>query len=156
MKTARIAVLVLFATLSTGALAYDRDMAAKIQPVVAKLSHEGLLKGGCKIQPGDLIKLLTEKKEKVTLLDVRTPAEAKLVGLTYPNTLHIPMDQLFKEENLKRLPTDGKIVVVCHSGNRAAGSTALLNAVGFKNVVYVNGGLISLVTNLTPLVLPVE
>jgi rhodanese-related sulfurtransferase len=156
MKSLRIPVLVLFTALSVGALAYDSEMAAKIQPVAAKLSHEGLVKGGCKISPEDLLKLLTEKKEKVTLLDVRTPAEARIVGLTYPNTLHIPMDQLFKEENLKRLPTDGKIVVVCHSGNRAAGSTALLSAIGFKNVVYVNGGLISLVTNLTPLVLPVE
>lgn len=156
MKLVRRIVLLLVVTMATSAHAYDREMAAKIQPVAANLSHEGLAKGGCKISPEALVKLLAENKEKVTLLDVRTPAEAKVVGLTYSNTLAIPLDQLFKDENLKRLPSDGKIVVVCHSGNRAAGSTALLSAIGFRNVVYVNGGLIGLVTQLTPAALPVQ
>ena len=64
------------------------------------------------------------------------------------------MNALFRKENLDRLPKEGKIVVICHSGNRAAGAAALLKAVGFKDVQYINGGLISLVTNLTPKTVP--
>jgi rhodanese-related sulfurtransferase len=156
MRSFQAALLALSTTLSTTALAYDAQTAAKLQPMVARMNHETLAKGGCKISSEDLLKALAEKKEKITLLDVRTPAETKVVGLTQANALHIPLDQLFKEENLKRLPKDGKIVVVCHSGNRAAASAALLNAAGFTNAVYLNGGLIGLITSLTPKAVPVE
>lgn len=134
----------------------DTDMAAKINPMVSMLDHKGLVEHSCKVSAADALKMLTGGKEKVTLLDVRTPAEAGIVGLTFPNALQMPMDQLFKPENLERLPKDGIILVVCHSGNRAAGSTALLSAIGFRNVRYVNGGLISLVTELTPKALPYQ
>ena len=79
-----------------------------------------------------------------------------MVALNHPSALSIPMNELFKKENLDRLSEDNKIIVVCHSGNRASGTTALLKSAGFKDVVYVNGGLISLVTNVTPKTVPVE
>jgi len=83
-------------------------------------------------------------------------AERNVVGVNLPGTLNIPLDQLFKKENLDRLPKDGKILVVCHSGSRAAGATALLSAIGFTNASYVNGGLIALVTGVTPKSVPME
>ncbi len=157
MKTSlSILSLALAAALSFNAQAYDAAIAAKIDPVVSQLDHAGLLKGGCKVESQDVLKTLAAGKEKVTLLDVRTPAEAKVVALSHPAALHIPVDTLFKPENLNKLPRDGRIFVVCHSGNRAAAATALLSAAGFTNVSYVNGGLISLVTNLTPRTVPVE
>lgn len=155
-QTLSILSLALAAALSFNAQAYDEAMAAKIDPMISKLDHAGLLKGGCKVAPEDVLKALAAGKEKITLLDVRTPAEAKVVALSHPSALHIPMDKLFKPENLARLPKDGRILVVCHSGNRAAAATALLNAAGFGNASYVNGGLIALVTNLTPKTVPVE
>ncbi len=155
-KTLSVLSLALAAALSFNAQAYDEAMAAKIDQVTSKMDHAGLLKGGCKVSPEDVLKTLAAGKEKVTLLDVRTPAEAKVVALSHPSALHIPLDKLFKPENLSRLPKDGRIFVVCHSGNRAAGATALLSAAGFTNVSYVNGGLIALVTNLTPKTVPVE
>lgn len=152
-KSLSILSLTLAAALSFNAQAFDEAMAAKIAPVVAKLDHAGLAKGGCKISADDFL-ARSAKKEKMTVLDVRTPAEVRMVGV--PGALHIPMDQLMNKENLDRLPTEGKIVVLCHSGNRAAGATALLKAVGFGNVTYINGGLIALVTATTPRTLPVE
>lgn len=152
-KSLSILSLTLAAALSFNAQAFDEAMAAKIAPVVAKLDHAGLAKGGCKISADDFL-ARSAKKEKMTVLDVRTPAEVRMVGV--PGALHIPMDQLMNKENLDRLPTEGKIVVLCHSGNRAAGATALLKAVGFSNVTYINGGLIALVTATTPRTLPVE
>ncbi len=152
-KTLTMLSLALAAALSFNAQAYDEAMAAKIAPVIAKLDHAGLAKGGCKISAEDFL-ARSAKKEKMIVLDVRTPAEARVVAM--PGALHIPMDQLMRKENLDRLPTEGKIVVLCHSGNRAAGATALLKAVGFGNATYINGGLIALVTATTPLALPVE
>jgi len=155
-KHVSILVMALASAVTFNVHAYDAEMAAKIEPLAAKLDHAGLLKGGCKVAPEDVLKTLAADKERVTLLDVRTPAEAKVVALSHPSALHIPLDKLFKPENLARLPKDGRIFVVCHSGNRAAAATALLSAVGFGNVSYVNGGLIALVTNLTPKAVPVE
>lgn len=155
-KTLTVLSLALATALSFNAQAYDAEMAAKIDPVASHLDHAGLLKGGCKVAPEDVLKTLAAGKEKVTLLDVRTPAEAKVVAMSHPSALHIPIDKLFKPENLAKLPKDGRIFVVCHSGNRAAAATALLSAIGFSNVSYVNGGLIGLVTNLTPKAVPVE
>jgi rhodanese-related sulfurtransferase len=149
----QILPFILSTLFATAAWGYDGDMAARIAPVFAKLDHAGLAKGGCKISSEDYL-AMRAKKEKMTVLDVRTPAEARVVAM--PGALHIPMDQLMKNENLDRLPTDGKIVVVCHSGSRAAAATALLKAVGFDNVTYVSGGLIALITATTPKALPVE
>ncbi|MBN8758825.1 MAG: hypothetical protein BGO61_05605 [Thiobacillus sp. 65-69] len=153
-KALPILSLALASALSLNAQAFDTEMAAKIAPVAGQLTQANLAKGGCKVSAEDALKMMTEDKEKVTVLDVRTHAEAKVVAM--PKALHIPMDQLFKKENLDRLPTDGKILVMCHSGNRAAGSTALLNSVGFRNAVYVNGGLIALITATTPKNVPLE
>lgn len=154
LNVLRLTTLVLAVAASFGAQAYDEGMAAKIAPMAARLDHATLASGkGCKVSAEDVLKMRA-KKEKITLLDVRTDAEAKVVAM--PDAIHIPMDRLFRPENLAKLPTDGKLIVVCHSGNRAAGSTALLNAIGFKNAVYVNGGLIALTTATVPANVPVE
>jgi rhodanese-related sulfurtransferase len=73
-----------------------------------------------------------------------------------PGALHIPLDLLLQKENLDRLPGDGKIVVVCHSGSRAVVATTLLKAIGFGNVVYLDGGVTALANAVTPKSLPVE
>lgn len=156
MKQSSIAVMVLSSLFAINAFAYDTDMAKRIEPVAARMDQAALAKGGCKVAPDEVLKMVTSKTEKVTVLDVRTNAERGVVGVNLPGTLNIPLDQLFKKENLDRLPTTGKILVVCHSGSRAAGATALLSAIGFTNVAYVNGGMIALVTALTPKSMPLE
>lgn len=153
-KSLSILSLALAATLSFNAQAFDEAMAAKVDAVASQLTQANLAKGGCKLSAEDALKLINEGKEKVTLLDVRTRAEAKIVAI--PKAIHIPLDELFRKENLARLPSDGKLLVICHSGNRAAGATALLNAVGFNNAKYINGGLIALTTATTPKTVPIE
>lgn len=156
MKQSRIALVVLGTLFAANAFAYDADMAARIEPVASRMDQAALVKGGCKVAPEEVLKMLADKKEKITVLDIRTNAERNVIGVNLPGTLNIPLDQLFKKQNLDRLPTDGKILVVCHSGARAAGATALLSAAGFTNVSYVAGGLITLVTALTPKTVPLE
>lgn len=140
------------------ATAYDAELAQRLHTEAgSKLDHKYLAEGGCKVSAADVLKSLSNK-EKVILLDVRTPAEQQVVGLTYPNALSIPVDKLMLKENLDKLSQhkDYKIVVVCHSGERAAFATALLQAVGIPNVSFLGGGLVQLVTALTPKAVPMQ
>ena len=153
VKNIRLASAVLSALLATGAWAYDADMASMILPVTSKMDHAGLAKGASKISAETFLSM-SAKKEKMTVLDIRTPAEVRVVAI--PGALQIPMDKLMLKENLDRLPTDGKIVVVCHSGSRAVVAAALLKTIGFGNVIYIDGGLAALINAATPKGLPVE
>lgn len=96
------------------------------------------------------------QRGKRTLLDRRAPEEMAVVGLTPAKALAVPMHALFRKKNRERLAGDGKIVVICRSGKRANGTTALLKTVGFMDVVYVSGGLSSRVTSLMPKTVPMK
>lgn len=157
MKTTlKTLAFVLAAGLTVAAHAYDTGLAEHVdKTVTGQMDRQFFVTKPCKVEAADVLQMLA-KGEKVTLLDLRTTEEMAVVALSHPKALAIPMNELFKKQNLDRLPRDGKIVVVCHSGNRAAGATALLKSVGFQDVVYVNGGLIALVTNLTPKTVPMK
>lgn len=77
------------------------------------------------------------KKEKINLIDVREPWEYEQFNLGGKNVplSEIPgrMDEL---ENLK----NEEIVIHCQSGNRSRQAGALLEQMGFKNVVNVSTG----------------
>lgn len=157
MKTGnKMLFIALFASLPFAASAYDAEQAAHVlETVTGEMDREFFVTRPCKVEAPAVLEMLV-KKQPVTLLDIRTPEEQAVIALNHTSAIAIPMNELFKKENLDRLPQDGRIVVVCHSGNRAAGTTALLKSVGFKDVVYLNGGMISLVTNLTPKTAPTE
>lgn len=157
MKTRnKMLAIALFASLPFTVNAYDADQAAHVlETVTGQMHRQFFVTRPCKVEAPAVLEMLV-KKQPVTLLDIRTPEEQSVISLSHTAAIAIPMNELFKKENLDRLPQDGRIIVVCHSGNRAAGATALLKSVGFKDVVYVNGGMISLVTNLTPKTAPTE
>lgn len=48
-----------------------------------------------------------------------------------PGAINIPCAQIAKEENLKKLPTDKKIIVVCYTGHTASQVTMFLNQLGY-------------------------
>jgi rhodanese-related sulfurtransferase len=63
------------------------------------------------------------------ILDVRAPddyAAGHIAGAT-----NIPITELFKPENLARLPKKQPILVVCSSGTSASMSTSVLNLMGY-------------------------
>lgn len=155
MKLSKTLLTVALATtLAAPAFAYDAGLADRIlKSVTGEMNRQFFMTKPCKIEAKDVLAMLA-KKEPVTLLDIRTPEERSVVAVSYAGALSISMDELFKKDNLDRLPKTGKIIVICHSGNRAAGATALLKSVGFDDVVYVNGGLIAMITNLTPATSP--
>jgi rhodanese-related sulfurtransferase len=78
--------------------------------------------------------------ETLVGLDIRTPTESVIFTSALPGSLVIPMNELFRTENLDRLPTDQPIVVLCRSGTRATAVGTALRHVGFDNVFILKGG----------------
>ena len=132
------------------ASAFDAELATHIQTnVTGRMDRQYLSDTPPKIDAPELVEALS-KGQDILLLDIRTPEEHGVVSLSHPHALSIPLDALFKTENLDRLPTDKQIAVVCLSGYRAALATGLLRAAGFEDVVFVKGGLAGLVQAFKP------
>ena len=49
-----------------------------------------------------------------------------------PGAINIPFNQIAKEENLKKLPKDKKIVTICYTGHTASYTAMLLNQLGYE------------------------
>jgi hypothetical protein len=110
--------IVLLAVPSTAIFAYDQGLATSYEKFFQPFSGGATAKTLQQIKVPDFVKAV-KKGGKLVVLDVRTPAESGVFGMTVPGTLTIPMDQVFKPENLAQIPTDQKVVVVCKAGHRA-------------------------------------
>lgn len=78
--------------------------------------------------------------ERIIALDIRTPAETSIFTSTSPDSLVMPLNELFLVQNLARIPTDAPVVVLCKTGIRAAAAGTALRHVGFDNVHILKGG----------------
>jgi rhodanese-related sulfurtransferase len=85
-----------------------------------------------------------QREEPLVVLDIRTPAETGIFGMTLPDSLAIPLNELFTAANLARLPTDRTVVVICKSGTRASAAGTALRHIGFDNVYILKGGFAAL------------
>jgi len=119
---------------------YDVELAKKMNAMFSQMTPEVLKQRPCQIDANQLFEMI-KKKEDFVILDVRTPQEQSITGITWKNTLNIPMHEVFKPENLNKLPKDKKIVVMCHSGDRAAAVVTGLRAIGFNNAYQFRGGI---------------
>ncbi len=119
---------------------YDAELAKKLDAMFSQMTPEVLKQRPCQIDANQLFEMI-KKKEDFVILDVRTPQEQSITGITWKNTLNIPMHEVFKPENLNKLPKDKKIVVVCHTGDRAAAVVTGLRAIGFNNAYQFKGGI---------------
>ena len=70
--------------------------------------------------------------------------------MSLPGSLSIPVNELFKKDNLDRIPQDKAVVIVCKSGTRATAVGTALRHVGFENVYVLKGGIMALSSYLTP------
>jgi rhodanese-related sulfurtransferase len=50
------------------------------------------------------------------------------------------VNELFKSDNLDKIPTDKPVVIVCKSGARATAVGTALRHIGFDNVYILKGG----------------
>ena len=130
----------LTSVLGVNASAYDAEKAQYFDTFYSKFTPKVLANPTIEVSADGLMKMIREG-EKFTILDARTPGETEIIGIKLPNTLEIPMNEVFKEENLKKLPTDEKLILVCHSGSRVTMMAAGLLMLGFNNIVILKGGI---------------
>jgi rhodanese-related sulfurtransferase len=88
------------------------------------------------ISPASLADLRRQGR-KLTLIDVRTPAEFGEVHVDFAH--NIPLDRL-DAASVAALADDGPVYFVCKSGGRSAKACEKLIAAGRTNVVSVEGG----------------
>ncbi|MEL6179730.1 MAG: rhodanese-like domain-containing protein [Myxococcota bacterium] len=89
------------------------------------------------LSPRRLKSWLEREPESLFILDVRQPFEAELARIE-PSTL-IPLDQL--HHHLDTIPTDVRIVCLCHHGMRSAHACTLLAQAGHTRLYNLTGGI---------------
>lgn len=145
-------LFILFVTgllLAGGAYGYDGELAKGYEQLFAPAAGKAAPKALHLMKTEDFVQAI-KNKEDMLVLDVRTPNECDMLQLAVPNTLAIPMDQVFKPENLDRLPTDRKIVVVCKAGHRAMAVATGLRHIGFENTYVLKLGINDLAKYVSP------
>ena len=144
-----ILALLVGAALSVPAMAYDEALAKTYEQFFSSFEEKAVPKALHAIPPEQVVDAI-KKGEDIVLVDVRTAHEQSLIGLTFEHTLHMPMNEVFKPENLSEIPTDKRVIVTCKSGLRCTVIALALRNVGFDNVYSMKGGLMALMKYLTP------
>ena len=144
-----IGLLLLATAVSVPAIAYDAELAKSYDTLFANCKGAQAGKALHMMEPEALVQAL-KKGEKLVALDIRTPAETGVFGVTMPETIVVSIDELFEPEQLARIPTDRKVVVFCQTGARSVAACTALRHVGFDNAFILKGGLKGLSAYLGP------
>ena len=131
------------------AFAYDKGLAKSYDQYFSPFSGKGTPKALQMIPTKAFIESL-KKGDKLFVVDIRTPGETGVYGLTLSNSIVLPMNEVFKPENLEKIPTSGKVVIVCKAGHRAMAVATGLRHVGFKNVFSLKKGISDVANYLSP------
>jgi rhodanese-related sulfurtransferase len=148
-RSSLIAAVGVSLAFSSMAWSYDEEMAASYAKLFAPAAGMQVGKALHFVKPEAFVGDVLAGKEFVAI-DVRTPAEAGLYGLTLPNSLAIPVNRVFEPESLAHIPTDKPVVIVCKSGARATVVGTALRHTGFDNVHILKGGLQALAAYCGP------
>lgn len=142
-------VLVLGLVMAGPAWSYDTAMAESYAKLFAPVKGVGAGKALHLMKPDAFLNKI-KAKEPLVSLDVRTPAEIGVFTSILPGSLMIPMNELFTEANLARIPTDKTVVVLCKSGTRATAAGTALRHIGFEKVYVLKGGFKALIAYMGP------
>lgn len=105
------------------------------------MSCQSMAQSGYKNAPiAELTELKNEKKAVV--IDVRTPAEWQ-EGVIEGATLFIDFKGANFEQQIAKLDKSKTYIVYCRSGGRSAGASQVMVDNGFKNVINMQGGILS-------------
>jgi rhodanese-related sulfurtransferase len=89
------------------------------------------------IQPTE-VKALMAKGEKITIVDTRAPEEFKVSHLEGARFLDYDS---YTTDDLKKIPTNTKVIVYCSVGYRSERVGEKLLKLGYKNVFNIYGGI---------------
>ena len=119
--------------------AYDEGEAEAYAQMFASVQGPKAGKQLHLIKPDQFVKEVRAGKQYVTV-DIRTPGETRFFTGNMPGHLVIPLSELFKHEQLAKLPSDKPIVIMCKSGTRATAASTALRGVGFDETYVLKGG----------------
>ena len=88
-----------------------------------------------------LQKAISKSGHKPVLLDVRTQSEYNDGHIQ--DAINIPHDQLLKEPQLVSAYKDSQVVVFCRSGFRAGKVIEMLEGLGFKEIIDIDGDMLA-------------
>ena len=88
-----------------------------------------------------LQKAISKSGHKPVLLDVRTQSEFNDGHIQ--DAINIPHDQLLKEPQLVSAYKDSQMVVFCRSGVRAGKVIEMLEGLGFKEIIDIDGDMLA-------------
>ena len=148
-KLSNVLLAAVLAISSTVSWAYDQELAASYQRLFEPVTGAKAGKGLHLVKPEALVEELKTGKQYVAI-DVRTPTEFGIFTMSLPGSMVIPTNEIFKPENLSRLPKDKQMLIVCKSGTRATAVGTALRHIGFDNVSILKGGYMALNKHLDP------
>ncbi len=91
-------LVVMFFVATSGAWAYDKMMAESYAQFFKPFSEKATSKSLHMVKTADFVKGVSA--EKLFVVDVRTPGEFGVYGITIPGSVAIPMAQVFKAKYL--------------------------------------------------------
>jgi rhodanese-related sulfurtransferase len=102
---------------------------AKFAAAVASAPAEG----DWQVKSDDLAAWIKEGKKDFLVVDVRPapPAGPGQQGGKIPGSIYIPYNEIFKPENLARLPKDKKLVLACVTGQTQNIPVLALRVLGY-------------------------
>ncbi len=131
------------------AWSYDQGLAKSYEQYFSSFSGKGTAKA-LQMMPTKVFLGALKKGDKLFIMDIRTPGETGVYGLNLARSAVIPMNEVFKPANLVKIPTSGKVVVVCKAGHRAMAIATGLRHIGFKNVFVLKHGISDVANTLSP------
>ena len=84
---------------------------------------------------------ISKSDHKPVLLDVRTQSEYNDGHIQ--DAINIPHDQILKEPQLVSAYKDSQVVVFCRSGFRAGKVIEMLEGLGFKEIIDIDGDMLA-------------
>lgn len=127
----RLAVII-FAVILSVSLAVPAsyaadDMAAKLNAVLSKSAEEKFWQ----VSADDVKAMIDAKKTDFLIVDVRPDISLFNAG-HIPGAIFIASQDVLKPENLKKLPKDKKIILVCVTGQTQNLPVVALRALGYN------------------------
>ena len=119
-------VLILAVAIAIPAASAADDMAAKLNAVLSKGTETKFWQ----FTADEVMAMINEKKTDFVIVDVR-PNPAEYSEGHIPGSIQITVQDIFKPENLKKLPKNKKVILAC-----VTGQTQNLPIVGLRALGY--------------------
>ncbi|KAF0143745.1 MAG: Rhodanese domain protein [Nitrospirae bacterium] len=119
--------LVLSVILAVSAVYAADDMAVKLNGTLSKATAEKFWQ----VSADDVLAMINAKKTDFLVVDARPDPNMFKAG-HIPGAIHMPVQDMLKPENLKKLPKDKKIIIICVTGQTQNLPIVSLRAMGYN------------------------